>query len=290
MTESFWTYLMRITDNASGVSISRAAEVDAGNVSRWKTGRSNPSAESVVKIARTWGRSPVEALVASGHLRQDEVDGVVELGLDVSALSDDDLIAEVLRRMKGATDADQPDRSDPLATTEGTQDQASAREKTAAQLQAHLDALTNGGILVGDADRTALMAKLQAGINALRHQTQLARILRTNFSERLPLDDDEPAADLAEAARQPQGLPQTEDGPDRWPDGQPVYNGDDRANWKSWRRAGEPADWETYRDGRQDDVELIGGPGAARDLGTEPMGRKIRRDQDKAAETPDEPA
>ncbi|MGZ9830197.1 helix-turn-helix domain-containing protein [Tsukamurella ocularis] len=80
------------------------------------------------------------------------------------------------------------------------------------------------------------------------------------------------------------------DGPDRWPDGEPVYNGDDRANWKSWRRAGEPADWETYRDGRQDDVELIGGPGAARDLGTEPMGRKIRRDQDKAAETPDEPA
>lgn len=77
------------------------------------------------------------------------------------------------------------------------------------------------------------------------------------------------------------------DGPDRWPDGEPVYNGDDRANWKSWRRAGEPADWETYRDGRQEDVELIGGPGAARDLGTEPTGRKIRRRQDVAAEQPD---
>ncbi|WP_415678816.1 hypothetical protein [Tsukamurella hominis] len=130
MTESFWTYLMRITDNASGVSISRAAEVDAGNVSRWKTGRSNPSAESVVKIARTWGRSPVEALVASGHLRQDEVDGVVELGLDVSALSDDDLIAEVLRRMKGATDADQPDRSDPPTSTEDAEDEAREDQKT----------------------------------------------------------------------------------------------------------------------------------------------------------------
>ena len=103
VTESFWDYLMRITDGATGVTISRAAEVDAGNVSRWKTGKTRPSAETVVKIARTWHRPPVEALVASGHLSADEVGGdVVEVAMSAGDLAVDDLIEEMRRRIATA--------------------------------------------------------------------------------------------------------------------------------------------------------------------------------------------
>lgn len=118
VAESFWNYLMRITDNASGVAISRAAEVDAGNVSRWKTGKTKPGAESVVKIARVWHRPPVEALVASGHLEATEVNGVVEVGLDISQLTDEELLNEIKRRMgarhgvEATTQQDAPSEAD----------------------------------------------------------------------------------------------------------------------------------------------------------------------------------
>lgn len=92
---------MRITDHASGVAISRAAEVDAGNVSRWKTGKVKPSAESVVKIARTWGKPPVEALVAAGYLSSAEASEVIEVHTGLAALTDAELIAEVQQRMEG---------------------------------------------------------------------------------------------------------------------------------------------------------------------------------------------
>lgn len=92
---------MRITNHASGVAISRAAEVDAGNVSRWKTGKVKPSAESVVKIARTWGKPPVEALVAAGYLSSAEAAEVIEVHTGLTALTDAQLIAEVQQRMEG---------------------------------------------------------------------------------------------------------------------------------------------------------------------------------------------
>lgn len=91
---------MRITDNATGIAISRAAEVDAGNVSRWRNGKGQPSAESVVKLARVFGRPPVEALIASGHLHAGEAAAaVVEIAMSAGDLSNEDLLAEIGRRM-----------------------------------------------------------------------------------------------------------------------------------------------------------------------------------------------
>lgn len=153
------------------------------------------------------------------------------------------MVRALLDARDNAHAADQP-AADPPAPPEGTQDQASAREKTAAQLQAHLDALTNGDIPVANEDRTALMAKLRAGIDVLQEQAH--------------------------------SYP---DNPDLWPNGEPVYDGEDRESWEAWRTAGAPADWAEYRQG---DYAL-----AARDLGDEPVGRKIRRRQDEAGELPD---
>lgn len=92
---------MRITDNAAGAEIARIAKVDGGTVSRWKTGKVRPSIESVIAIARNWSRPAVEALIAADYLLATDANEVVEIGRGVGDLTDDELIAEMQRRMKG---------------------------------------------------------------------------------------------------------------------------------------------------------------------------------------------
>ena len=96
---------MRITNNAAGAEIARVAKVDGGTVSRWKRGTVKPSVESVIAIARNWNRPAVEALVAGSYLDAADAAQVIEIGRGASDLTDDELIAEMQRRMKGLRDA-----------------------------------------------------------------------------------------------------------------------------------------------------------------------------------------
>ena len=131
VAETFWDYLMRITDNATGIAISRAAEVDAGNVSRWRNGKGHPSAESVVKLARVFGRPPVEALIASGHLQAGEAAAaVVEIAMSAGDLSNEELLAEIGRRM-GITEGRRDDVED--AQESGTPSTGDDQKTRAAQ-------------------------------------------------------------------------------------------------------------------------------------------------------------
>jgi len=92
---------VRITNNAAGAEIARVAKVDGGTVSRWKTGKARPSIESVIAIARNWSRPAVEALIASDYLLAADAAEVVEISRGAADLTDEQLIAEMQRRMKG---------------------------------------------------------------------------------------------------------------------------------------------------------------------------------------------
>ncbi|MCF3939961.1 helix-turn-helix domain-containing protein [Gordonia tangerina] len=127
MTESYWEYLVRITDGASGVAISRAAQVDAGNISRWKSGKTRPSAEAVVKIARVWKRPPVEALVAAGYLTANEAGGTVEIAQSIADLGDDELLTEIRKRMEARHGVEATQESN--APGEEDQDQKSGLDQ-----------------------------------------------------------------------------------------------------------------------------------------------------------------
>lgn len=64
-----------------------------------------PRAEAVIGLARAYGRSPVEALVAAGYLSSGEL-GVVELTTltgDLTRASIDSLLSELRRRLLAAT-------------------------------------------------------------------------------------------------------------------------------------------------------------------------------------------
>jgi transcriptional regulator with XRE-family HTH domain len=105
---TWWRYVMTVTGNAAQKDIATATGIDQSSISRWQRGTNTPSAEAVVALARVYGRSPVEALVAAGYLSSSEV-GVVELTTltgDLTGVSIDSLLSEVRRRVLAANPED----------------------------------------------------------------------------------------------------------------------------------------------------------------------------------------
>ncbi|QSL99761.1 helix-turn-helix DNA-binding domain protein [Gordonia phage ODay] len=99
MAETWWQYLERITGTSSGKQIAHATGVDAATISRWRSGRVRPNAETAVKIARDWNRPPVEALIAAGILSVGEFDQAVQVGRSINDFSDTELVTEIGRRL-----------------------------------------------------------------------------------------------------------------------------------------------------------------------------------------------
>src|ERR1700730_18796722 len=105
---TWWRYVMTVTGNAAQKDIATATGIDQSSISRWQRGTNTPRAEAVIALARAYGRSPVEALVAAGYLSSTEV-GVVELTTltgDLTAVSIDSLLNELRRRVLGANSAE----------------------------------------------------------------------------------------------------------------------------------------------------------------------------------------
>jgi transcriptional regulator with XRE-family HTH domain len=101
---TWWPYVVTVTGNAAQKDIASATGIDQSSISRWQRGTNTPRAEAVVALARAYGRSPVEALVAAGYLSSTEL-GVVELTTltgDLSGASIDSLLNELRRRVQAA--------------------------------------------------------------------------------------------------------------------------------------------------------------------------------------------
>ena len=98
----WWTYFKTVAGTEDGATIAKAAEVTASQVSRWKSGKNRPDADKVVTFARNHSKSPIEALIACGFIRKDEVSGVVEIRTAATALSNQELIDEITDRLNRA--------------------------------------------------------------------------------------------------------------------------------------------------------------------------------------------
>jgi transcriptional regulator with XRE-family HTH domain len=105
---TWWGYVMTVTGDAAQKDIAAATGIDQSSISRWQRGTITPRAEAVVALARAYGRSPVEALVAAGYLSATEL-GVVEMTTltgDLSRASIDSLLSEIRRRVLAANPED----------------------------------------------------------------------------------------------------------------------------------------------------------------------------------------
>jgi transcriptional regulator with XRE-family HTH domain len=99
MKQENWPhYVGRVALGLSRRAIAEAAGVNVSAVSRWMTGVSLPSAEAAVTLARGLGQPPIEALMAAGIVRPDEVDGAFEV-MQVREWTDAELLAELAVRL-----------------------------------------------------------------------------------------------------------------------------------------------------------------------------------------------
>lgn len=101
----WWSYFKRIAGTETGRVIAEAAGVSEPQVSRWKSGKNRPDADALARFARHYKRPPVEAIVAAGYLRRDEVLEAVEVIRPLSELGDEELLDEIRRRMSGGSNA-----------------------------------------------------------------------------------------------------------------------------------------------------------------------------------------
>jgi len=96
----FSEWLRRVSGDSTQAEIATRVGIDQTAVSRWLLGRSQPRLETMISIARAYGRNPVEAMLATGVLERDEVGGVIELPVSLSGVSSKELLAELGRRLR----------------------------------------------------------------------------------------------------------------------------------------------------------------------------------------------
>lgn len=100
--QGWWDYFVATARTSDGATIAAAAGVTAPQVSRWKSGTNRPDADRVVRFARHYGKPPLEGLIAAGYISAEEANAVVTVREPINTLTDDELLAEIRRRMKGA--------------------------------------------------------------------------------------------------------------------------------------------------------------------------------------------
>ncbi|TCJ23800.1 XRE family transcriptional regulator [Microbacterium sp. PI-1] len=101
MAHSWSTYFNGITEHATGSSIAQRLGVSGSKVSYWRRGERPPTPREAAHIARTFGRSPLEGLVAAGYLTAEDLsEDVSVVAHTLADYSDVELAEEMLRRAK----------------------------------------------------------------------------------------------------------------------------------------------------------------------------------------------
>lgn len=98
-SETWAEYVTRVTADLPQKHVADLTGMDQTGISRWRHGRNVPRAENVVAFAKSLGLRPIEALVAAGYLTHEDADGVIEVHTSLSGFTDDELLAELRRRM-----------------------------------------------------------------------------------------------------------------------------------------------------------------------------------------------
>lgn len=101
VAETWWQYVERVSNSASQRAIADAIGVDKTTVWRWKNNPSGTDPSTAIKVARTYNRPITEALLAAGAIEPGEAafTEVVVKGTPAD-LTDDEILAEIRRRMK----------------------------------------------------------------------------------------------------------------------------------------------------------------------------------------------
>ena len=110
--ETWPEYLRRIAAGHTQAQIAGRIGIGRLSVYNWLQGKTRPKAETVITVARVFGRPPVEALLAAAYLRDEELDQAVEVRVSPRDLPAEEIAAEVHRRLTALEErADARDRA-----------------------------------------------------------------------------------------------------------------------------------------------------------------------------------
>lgn len=98
---SWWQYVERVADTRRQRDIAERTHIDATNISRWKSGQ-NPRPDMVAQFARAYRRPVLEAFIAAGFLTADEAGEIPSTPPSFDDITDEQLIAELTRRLARA--------------------------------------------------------------------------------------------------------------------------------------------------------------------------------------------
>ena len=107
---NWWAYVQAHSLNATHAKIAEAVGITAPSVSRWGKG-SNPDPAQAAAFARAYNRPVLEAFIAAGFLSPEEAGEKPSAPPSLASLGDDELIAEVVRRMRRGGRDDRPPMS-----------------------------------------------------------------------------------------------------------------------------------------------------------------------------------
>lgn len=99
MRENWPEYLRRIARGQTQSQIAEKVGVGRLSVCHWLHGKTRPKPETAMAVARVYGRSPIEALLAAGYLDAAEVRLPVDTRSSPQDLPAEEVAAEVRRRL-----------------------------------------------------------------------------------------------------------------------------------------------------------------------------------------------
>ena len=97
--ETWPQYIRRISGGLTQAQIAERIGIGRLSVCNWLLGKTQPKAETVISVARAFGRSPVEALVAASYLGTEEIGAPIDIQVSLEDVLGDLLAAEVHRRL-----------------------------------------------------------------------------------------------------------------------------------------------------------------------------------------------
>jgi len=91
-----------ISEDASGAAIARQTGIPASTISRWFSGEFDPKPRQVVQVARAYGTSPLQALIAADFLSPEDVDlpENTPRQLQIRDFTELELAREIVRRVE----------------------------------------------------------------------------------------------------------------------------------------------------------------------------------------------
>lgn len=97
---TWWMYVRKHCGGDTNTRIAELVGITPSSVGRWGKG-SKPDPSQAAAFARAYGRPVLEAFIAAGFLTPEEARETPSAPPTLASLDDDELLAEVRRRMQG---------------------------------------------------------------------------------------------------------------------------------------------------------------------------------------------